>query len=155
MLIGYKSINNILDQKCKVDYIKFKSNLQDSFDSNSYYGYFKDSSINAPCEYDQICFLNKTIPNIDDVYTNGDNLAYKAIRQAYEAGDDTNVYLVKDSFSESLMNYEDLLVYNSGTGFVCIPVKGSKFNIRIEGVSRGNIKVSDPITNEPKAVNLN
>ncbi len=147
MLIGYKSIGNIFDQKCKVDFVDFKGNLEEKFNLNSRYASFNEINIKVPCDYKEICFLDEGITNYDDIYSSGDNIAYKAIKQARKAGDKTNVYLVGDGISEAIMHYEGLTVGNDGTKFVCIKSKGSKFNINIEGISRGKIRVSNPTSN--------
>jgi len=154
MLIGYKSISDIFNQKCDIDSITLIKDIEEKLDLNARYGSFEEIEIDVLCNYNEICFLNGDA-DLNEIYSGpADKLAYKAIRQAKQAGDQTNIYLIDGDFSEPVMYYEGLFVDNSGTGVTCMEAKGSKFIIIVEGISRGNVKVSDPEDNEGKAVDL-
>jgi hypothetical protein len=126
LLIGFRSINNIIDKGCEVEYTNFKSQLLQELQRNTRFGMVNEINIRSPCNYEQICFGG----------TNNDNAV---IRASMTAGAE-NIFLKQGNYYEPLLKYEPL---NSQTGReLCINVSGGRFNFILSGVAQGKLNAS-------------
>jgi len=137
MIIGYKAIGALINKMCDVNLATFKSNLKTSLQRNSNYGSSEIKSFTAPCSYDKICFLNITGVN--------QNLLseYPSIKSEYGARTGQQMFFIqgKKVIGVNLV-VRGLEVKD---GFFCINSTGGKFTVKMEGISRGKVLVSDPL----------
>lgn len=133
LLLGYKSINDVMNKSCTVDQATFKNDFTQLLERNSGYGDIYKKALGVPCDVDAICFVNKTVTNPETKITN------PLILQSYQAGATDNVFLIKGTTLTPLLSKDNLDVKD---GFFCINNTAGKFNIMLEGIGKGKVQVS-------------
>ena len=58
VLVGYSAIGTLLDKKCTVEKIDFKTRIETLLEKDSSYGTIDQKTISAPCDYEKICFVS-------------------------------------------------------------------------------------------------
>lgn len=128
LLIGFRSINNILNQGCEVEFANFKTSLQNQLNQNNRFGFVELINIRRPCDYTALCFA-------------GENNQNPVINASVKANAE-NVFIVRNNIYEPLFIYEPL---NNQTGQeLCINASGGRFQFVAQGVARGKINISLP-----------
>lgn len=126
LLIGFRSVNNIIDKGCEVEYTNFKSQLTQELQRNTRFGMVNEINIRVPCSYEALCF-------------GGNNNQNSVINASMNAGAE-NIFLKQGSYYEPLLKYEPL---NNQTGHeLCINVSGGRFNFKLSGAAQGKINAS-------------
>ena len=149
LLVGYKVINGLMDRGCDVETHDFILTIKSELDANSEYGSSDKVYLKTPCDYDEICFLNASSvnaagnPDLNSIDNRILLAEYPVIEEEYSAGTGMNVFLVNQGFVEPILNVKGLDVEGS---FTCIQSRGGHFEIKMEGIRRGKIFISDPFT---------
>lgn len=125
LIIGFRSVTNIMGQGCQVEYEQFKTQLESDIQSNTRFGFAQQVTIRAPCDYDQLCFGGDT--NTDPV-----------IDASMDAGAE-NVFLKQGRFMEPLFNNPSI---DPPANQLCIDSAGGRFIFRLEGIGQGKVSVS-------------
>jgi len=133
LLLGYKSINDIMNKSCSVDQATFKNDFNQLLERNSGYGDIYRTPLSVPCDVDAICFVNKTVTNPETKITQ------PLILQSYQAGASDNVFLIKGSTIIPLLARDNLNVKDQ---FFCINNTAGKFSLVLEGIGKGVVQVS-------------
>jgi len=133
LLLGYKSINDIMNKSCAVDEATFKNDFNQLLERNSGYGDIYRTPLGVPCDVDAICFVNKTVTNPETTITN------PLILQSYQAGAKDNVFVVKGTTIKPLLTKDNLEVKDQ---FFCVNNTAGKFSIVLEGIGKGIVQVS-------------
>ncbi|MFA6073077.1 MAG: hypothetical protein WC758_03120 [Candidatus Woesearchaeota archaeon] len=136
LLFGYKSINNIIGKSCDVDQVTFQTQLKQTLEKNSGYGDISTKPIKVPCGFDELCFVNST-----DVDTSNLN---QLIVQEIIAQTGNNVFLVNGNDVKALYGLDFLVVpgNNTNKGSLCIKSVGGNFNLVLEGIGKGKVKIT-------------
>lgn len=138
ILVGSRAIIDLLGKGCDVQISDFKLELKKAIEGMSNYGSSKQTSLKVPCSYEKLCFLNATGVNTLT------NIPIPQIQDEARLGTGRQLFLVK---GESVLdlNYviDGLEVENK---FFCVDAKASRFNLKITGVSRGRVMVTDPLS---------
>ncbi len=134
LLLGYKSINDIMNKSCSVEEATFKNDFNQLLERNSGYGDLYRTPVSVPCGADAICFVNKTISNTAKI-TN------PLIKQAYEAGSTDNIFLIKGANVEPFINRDNLEIKEE---FFCVNNTAGKFYLVLEGIGKGIVQISRP-----------
>ncbi len=141
LLFGYKSINKIMNQGCSVDQATFKTQLKLMIEQSNNYGDLARKTIKAPCEYNQLCFINTTINSAGLTLLKE---KYPSINTEYTVGTGNNVFLVSSSKTMTLYGLDIIQV--SGTpansGVLCLNSTGNLFYIKLEGIGKGKVSIS-------------
>lgn len=142
MLVGYKAISGLLVKSCDVQLTDFKTQLRNSLSRNSNYGVSEVKAFRVPCDYEEICFINAVLPE-DPTLFNLDSINYPQIRIEAEKETGRQIFLVKKGGVVEDINFviDGLEVQDY---YFCTGEKGSNFNIKMQGISKGRVLVSDP-----------
>jgi hypothetical protein len=137
LLFGYKSINKIMHQSCDVDQATFKTQLKQTIEQSNNYGDSARKTIKAPCEYDRLCFINKTA-DVNELSK------YPSIKQEYAAGTGNNIFLVSSSKTMALYEVDSVVVDGSPqkSGVLCLNSTGGLFYIKLDGIGKGKVSIS-------------
>lgn len=126
LIIGVRSIINIMGSGCEVELSRFQTQLQNDFQRNNRFGFVQILSLRAPCDYSEICF-------------GGTNNANPVINASMAANAE-NIFLKRGNNVEPLLIMESLNPVQGPE--LCVNVSARRFEFRIEGVSRGQVNVS-------------
>jgi len=72
ILIGYKAVDTMMEKSCAVQQINFKTKIEGFLEKYNSYGSVNKEVMVAPCEYEEICFVDK---RAIDLVTNSDKIA--------------------------------------------------------------------------------
>ena len=135
LILGIRSIGNILGKACEVDEVTFKRDIENILSKYTRSGNTGYETIRVPCNYEEICFLDSDIDNCDGIQN-------KIINQECEAGTGNNVFISKGGFTEPLFSIENINIDYKNKKFVCIEPTGKHYYIKLEGIGRGKTKIS-------------
>jgi len=133
LLYGYSSIKKIREQASSVEYIQFKTDIENTITKLGYeFGSVEIKEFNVPGNYKQVCFVELTgTPVIPADYPIINNSVYT------NASD--NVFLVKNIAEESFR----VNGLNIAGGFHCFNISKGIIGIRMESLGSA-VKVSEP-----------
>lgn len=142
LLFGYKSINKLMNQSCDVDETTFQSQLRQMLESNNGYGDKSTKPVKVPCGYEQLCFVNSSLDGVNKAQMLP---KYPSINQEVTAGTGNNVFLIKGKETKALYGLDYIYVpgNSSSTGFLCISATGDNFNLVLEGIGKGKVKITN------------
>lgn len=129
MFFGYSAIASTIEKGCEVQKVTFKNRL-DSFLTGRHrsFGTNMRESLQAPCGYEEVCFVDyDKVQSQNSVGIEG----HPIIASSVEDGAAATVFLVKEGFSEPIL--EKKLRVSVNDGFVCIPNKGGVFKFFFSG----------------------
>ena len=130
LFIGLRSIIGIGEKACEAQEVTFKQDLERAITKYSGLGSLGHESIRVPCEYEELCFINTSM--------DCDSIDNDIIKQECELGTGYNVFVKKGIETKSLFAIENLIV----DGYLCINATGNRYNIRLEGLGRRQVKIS-------------
>ena len=128
LLIGFRSINSVLDRGCEVEYATFVDRLRGDLSANSRFGNRAVLEYNLPCNYEEICFAT------------GTGAPYAEINSEVSAGTGNNIFLVRRDSAEPILAQENLDVPGN---VLCVGAGFPRATFTVEGVSAGRIRVSE------------
>jgi len=137
MLVAYQAINGFFDRQCELEFTDFKGKLRADLDRYSNAGSGQTRNYQGVCNYDEICFVDSSVTSAPSGLDN------EVIKDEIEAETGRNIFLVSNKKTTDVGFAKDGLSVEDD--FVCIPLKGGKYTVRMEGVSRGEVRVSDPL----------
>ena len=140
MLVGYKAIQSLFPKVCDVQEADFKTQLRNSLQRNSYSGASETKAFRVPCGYEKICFLNSELPGDFDY----NDITFSQIKLEAEQKTGRQIFMVKGSIVVDINFVVDGLEVDND--FFCIDSRGSNFNLKMDGISRGKVLVSDPFS---------
>jgi len=132
ILLAVQIIPKLSGQACGVEKTNFIKSLESNLNNNKNYGYRENKPVNAPCDYEEICFadISKTPPSETD----------SIIKSEMESGTGYNVFLKNNQGTEPILRMENLAVKDSAV--ICIPTKGGKFYIDMHSIGYGKVEVA-------------
>jgi hypothetical protein len=138
LLFGFKAIKGIIHQQCDVDQTTYITELKQMIEQNTNYLDSSRKTIKAPCEYNQLCFINTTLNN-PDVLSN-----YPSLKQEYSAGTGNNVFLVSSSGTRALFGLDSIVIDGAspGSGVLCLNSTGNLFYLKLDGIGKGKVRIS-------------
>ena len=144
LLIGFRSINNILDRTCDVEKGRFVTAVQSDLERNTRFGFVQITNQRTPCSYEFICFANTVNNNNLEVVPIDSQLPsgiQTLIHAEVEANTGRNVFLVDTGgLLEPIISYENL----ADNTAICFESRNGRFEFLLEGVGGGKVKVSEP-----------
>ena len=126
LIIGFRSITNIMDRGCQLELTRFEGQLRGDLQRNTRFGFVQQIGMSAPCDYHQICF------GYGDFQDNVINASVSA--------ESENIFLRRGSITEPLMYFENL--NNSDNYGVCVNRTAGRFEFVLAGVGGGIVNVS-------------
>lgn len=151
VLIATKSLGGLLGDKCNVDQINFKHDIEELIAANNDYGAINEVSISAPCQYTTLCLID-TATLLSSVESNNlkNNFSQNNVNKSkfFVMGNSVgsqvrnNVFLISGDGKITLdAGYIPQLLVSGG--YVCVDAPSGKFKLRTEGKGRTTL-VSDP-----------
>jgi hypothetical protein len=143
LLFGTKAIMSFMAGTEDVQYVQFKTNLQDAIDDvASDYGSVKQRAFNMPGEYQKVCFVDiKKSPGSFDIQADSliDGARQPLLINAWE--DKTaNVFLIDQVVVKSFI--DERITLPEGEPYVCLKRQQGELRVRLEGVGRA-VEVSE------------
>ena len=138
LLIGYSSIESLIERSCEVEKTNFLSRLERAFTGHERVGSSSIVELSAPCDYDLLCFVNFTA-SADNVDLQ-DEAMEQVIRDNLAAGTGMNVFIGDSRSAEAILSKGGLEVENSAV--ICINSTRGIFEFRLTGIGRGRTLVS-------------
>lgn len=134
LLIGYRSVDNILDRSCDVDISSFRSSLSSDLSQNTRTGRVASNDYRVPCAYTTLCFIGQGANEDGDDYP-------AALKADISAETGNNVFLLEGELVRESFSMETLTIDETDSGVLCVEAENNRFNARFEG-SAGTVKVS-------------
>ena len=127
LLMGYKVIGNTINQGCEVEHATFTSQILGLIEKYDTFGSFHVEDIAAPCDFEKICFVDKTSfgTNIDSGYAIMDN--------SVKDGIEKNIFLIGET-TEPVGYVEKLEV--ADPYYVCINSTAGQFKVGFRGTGK-------------------
>ncbi len=137
LLLALRVIPNLMGRACEVDEISFKRDIENAISKYSRQGDRGFESIRVPCDYNELWFIDleyyyEDLDRCDDI----DNTA---IRTECNAETNNNVFITRGTFTEPLFSIPNIVVQD---GITSITPRGNRYHIRIDGVGRGNVRIT-------------
>lgn len=147
LLFGTRAIMNWREDLRQVNYVQFKTDLQNAIDDVAAdYGSVKQLDFHVPSDYQHVCFADMRFPMPADRELVIDGVPYPEIKDAWTDSPPTaNIFLLDENSARE--NFKDDRVQvpanptNSDLHIVCIPRENGNFKVRLEGMGR-SVKVS-------------
>jgi hypothetical protein len=142
-LIGYKAIGTISDKSCQAEKASFKIDLEGLIEKYTSYGSVNRKTINSPCEYDTVCFVDVSKIGINDgSFTCPNRIIQDSVTNT--GGIEANMFVLSNKRTISI-GYSDLITLNSSdrNSCLCIEQRNKNFYITFSGkgssteISRG------------------
>ncbi len=134
-LIGMRSINGIMKDKCTADIIIFKNEITEKIASNNDYGSVNYEKISAPCKYYTLCLVDaQTIKN-PLLLTGMGYPGEQIIRDSVKDGVEKNIFLIGKDEVRSI-GYVKQLKLSDPSNVTCIRKKAGVFNLLLKGQGR-------------------
>ena len=128
MLMGYRSIDNILGTSCSVEISNFKSSLTSDLDRNTRHGNVQNVEYRVPCSYDTVCFAT---------HESGDHGIKSEIMNAeLDAGTGQNIFFFEGDVLRDTASYDNL----ASELHECFEETGGRFRFTLQGVA-GRVNV--------------
>lgn len=132
ILIGYKAIGGLINKGCDVEVSTFQKNLELYIVKHSSYGSVHKETLNVPCAYSQICFVDSDV--IGNTFNYHDNVI---IEDSVETGIEQNIFLISDKVTEPF-GFMNEIAIETGS-IVCIDNINGKFYMRFKGLGRRTV----------------
>lgn len=132
ILIGYKAIGGLINKGCDVEVNTFQKTLESYIVKHSSYGSMHKETLNVPCSYRQICFVDTDDIINSNYKDNSDNLI---IESSVKSGIEQNIFLVSDKVTVPFGFMEKIIVGTEDIAY-CINNTNGKFYMRFEGLGR-------------------
>ena len=129
LLIGYRSIDNVLERGCDVEMSTFRSNLEDDLNRNTRFGNVANNEYRAPCSVDEVCFVDSDADELDS--------DYEFIQEEVSAGTEQDVFLLESEILQESLSIGNIEVDD----IVCVENRGGNIDVRMEGTGN-SVKVS-------------
>lgn len=132
MIFGYQTIAEFLDKGEKVEFTRFKTDLETNVKKiYTEYGSVRIKSFSLPGKHTQICFIDLSQKSPSDCSFNA--VACDVWKTATEQGGglskaDRNVFL-KPAAEISIKVYEISMKNN----YLCVPINKGRFELKLEG----------------------
>lgn len=130
LLYGYKSINTMRQKSDQIDLLAFKTDIEQEISKmSSDYGSSRLITLKVPSSFKSVCFVDlRKAPSSEMMEI--DPLVYESW-----VDKTANVFLIKDLAEEFLLIEENSqpIVELDPPGYLCISVKNSRVQIRLEG----------------------
>lgn len=136
LLIGYRSVDNILDRSCEVDISSFRGSLSSDLDQNTRTGRVASQEYRVPCSYSTLCFVGEGASESSLSNSNIPN----SIIPDIEAETGNNIFLLEGDIVRESFSMQELIVENDDS-VLCLEAQNNRFFTRFEG-SAGSIIVS-------------
>lgn len=145
LIFGFKSIRNIMNNACEVDKVTFQTDLREIITTSSDYGDDIRYSLDSPCGYERICFIDSIILAMPDNFIDSPvTLESERIRSEVNAKTGNNVFLIKGEEVIPLYSLDMITVNNEqNSNYICINTKSGNFNLHLEGLGRGKVRISE------------
>ncbi len=130
LLVGYRSIDNIMSRGDEVEMARFKSDLLNDLDRTTSHGTVRNVDYRMS-GVGKLCFANQV--------DGGDSPVFSIISNEVGIDDNNNVFLFEGDILVDAFRFENLYEYQS---IVCINSSNNRFSFVMRG-ERGEVKVLD------------
>jgi hypothetical protein len=133
-LIGYNAIDKIVKKSCDADQATFKLDLENEIESRTSDGSIYPEKLNAPCDYDTICFVDASFINDPQKWSGFTCAENSIIKDSVKQGIQQNIFVISNKQTKQL-GYSELISI-SGTDSnkcLCITERNKKFYITFSG----------------------
>lgn len=137
LLLALRVIPNLMGRACEVDEISFKREIENAISKYSRQGDRGFESIRVPCDYNELWFMD--LEHYENPTTDCVDISNSAIRTECEAQTNNNVFITRGLYTEPLFSIPNIKVDD---GIINITPRGNRYHIRIDGVGRGNVKIT-------------
>ncbi len=132
-LIAYQAIIGIMEKSCNAEKAKFKTDVSVYIEKYTSFGSFNKRTISAPCDYEEICFVDsKSVIEGIELTQCANGIIKDSVRSKIEQ----NVFVVSNHKTIGI-DYSSLIKTTQERNCTCIPVKNSNFYINFEGLGYG------------------
>jgi len=137
MLFGYNGIQNILEKKCQVEQLQFKTDIENMIGKYNGFGSVEIKTITTPCDYDEVCFVSVDADNTG--LSSTFDCSNKIIENAYDENVKQNIFVVSKGRTFPI-GYSNLLTTNKTQECTCVKQKNGNFYLTFIGQgSRTNV----------------
>lgn len=136
-LIGVRSINGIMEDKCTADFVIFKDSLAQAISNNNDYGSVNYERLPAPCKFNTLCLVDQSIIASGQGLSN--SLEFPGsfiIKQSVNDGVEANAFLIGENDEVQEVGYIRQLQLQDPNNVTCIKVKSGGFNLLLKGQGR-------------------
>jgi hypothetical protein len=132
-LVGYSAIKGLTDKACSAEKATFNNNLNSKIEKDMSFGSVTPENLNAPCDYDQICFVETSVVETtqNPSFSCPNQIIYDSV---LTNGIEQNIFVISDK-STIPIGYSDIISFNStDTGkCLCIEQRNHKFFMTFKG----------------------
>ena len=134
-LIGYKAIGTISEKSCQAEKASFKIDLGGLIEKYTSYGSVNKKTINSPCEYDTVCFVDASKIG-DNTFTCPENrIRENSVRNTNKI--QTNMFVISNKLTIPI-GYSDLISLNSSDMNSCLCIKQRNKNFYLTFSGKGS-----------------
>ena len=135
-LLGLKSLNGIMHDKCVADTVVFKDHIAQVINNNNDYGSVNYERLSTPCKYAILCLVDASkIQNHQNLGTNNHFPGELIIKDSVKDGVEANVFLIKKD-EVNPITYVKNLELKDPTNATCFRLRGGAYNLLLEGQGR-------------------
>jgi len=135
-LIGYKALSTISEKACQAEKASFQMDIESIIEKDTSDGSVKPERINAPCDYDTICFVDAsqiTTTSPHPAFTCGNNTL---IQDSVLYGIKENIFVMSSKRTIPLGYSELVSIASPDNGkCLCIKQRNKNFYLRFTGRS--------------------
>lgn len=134
LLYGYNAITSISTKAEQVEFVKFKNDLKQDFETiSSDYGSVEVETYSVPSKVKEICFYQRgNAPYFLDFPENINPLIKDSIDDT-----DNNVFLVMSNAIPDPMKLSRIEISNDGYNILCIKISSNRLKLRLKGLGDG------------------
>ncbi len=133
-LFGIKAMGGLVTDTCEADRVLFIKEIEGYLSKYNVYGSVREEQVSLPCEYTQICFVDKNIlGTTHNIETYGSQIINPMIKQSIEANISYNVFLLKENVAEPILYSNKLVINDETINYFCISPTGKKTKITFLG----------------------
>jgi len=139
LLIGYKTIGGVLNKGCEAQRASFVSDIQSFISKYNSYGDKHLKVMNAPCDYDTVCFVDSSKISDQSFTFNSNSIIQSSVKDGIEE----NIFIVKGTGQDQItdpIGFDNNIVIDTGSGAICIKQQNGRFRLLFEGQGK-NVKV--------------
>lgn len=133
-LISVKLFNKGQVAACEAEKATFRSNLEKFSKSFTDRNTVNTKDLNAPCSYEEVCFLSAIKPEILGDAGQNLNFVVKQYAELRPEERDSNVFLIKNDEAEPLVYISEIDTLEEFP--VCIDRAAGRFNIKFSGMGQ-------------------
>ena len=132
VFLGMKLFKGLSGTACDASDADFIAALRRTLDENAAYGSRNTVSVPAPCDAEEVCFVDTTaIASPGSAFTSDDPTITTVVRNGVR----TNIFLKKES-GVMEAGFDQRIVIDSPDQYACFPVARGTFTFRVEGGGR-------------------